>query len=61
MDTTNHIERHWEWIKYTLLQGKINHALRDLIISIVSSAADESRIGEPTLFYHFQTVQLISK
>ena len=23
MDTSNHIERHWEWIKYTLLQGKV--------------------------------------
>jgi hypothetical protein len=61
MDTTNHIERHWKWIKYTLLQGKVNRALRDLIVAIVGSAADGSRIGRPTLFDHFQTVQLISK
>ena len=61
MDTTNHIERHWEWIKYNLLQGKVNRALRDLIVVIVGSAADGSRIGGPTLLDHFQTVQLISK
>ena len=61
MDTTNHVERHWEWIKYTLLQGKVNRALRDLIVAIVGSAADGSRVGGPTLLDHFQTVQLISK
>jgi hypothetical protein len=61
MDTTNHIEQHWEWIKYTLFQGKVNRALRDLIVAIVGSAADGTRIGGPTLLDHFQTVQLISK
>ena len=61
MDTTNHIERHWEWIKYSLLQAKVNRALRDLIIAIVGSAEDGSRIGGPTLVDHFQMVQLISK
>ncbi|XP_024400655.1 uncharacterized protein [Physcomitrium patens] len=61
IDTTNHVERHWEWIKYTLLQGKVNRSLRDLIVAIVGSAADGSRIGGPTLMDHFQTVQLISR
>ena len=36
MDTTNHIERHWEWIKYILLQGKVNRSLRDLIVAIIA-------------------------
>ena len=61
MKTTNYIERHWKWIKYTLLQGKVNRALKDLIIAIVDSVADGSRIGGPILLDHFQTVQLISK
>ena len=61
MDTTNHIERHWEWNKYTLLRRKVNRALRDLIVAIVGSATNENRIGGPTLLDHFQTVQLISK
>ena len=61
IDITNHIERHWEWIKYTLLQGKVNRSLRDLIVAIIGSAADGTRVGGPTLLDHFQQVQLISK
>lgn len=61
MDTTNHIERHWEFIKYTLLQGKVNRSLRDLVVAIMGSAADGSRVGGPTLMDHFKQVQLISK
>ena len=61
MDTTNHIKHHWEWIKYTLLQGKVIHALRDLTIASIGSAMDGSRIGRPTLLNYFQTVQFINK
>ena len=43
MDTTNHVEQHWEWIKYTLLQGKVNRSIWDLIVAIIGSAADGSR------------------
>ena len=43
MDTTDHVERHWEWIKYTLLQGNVNRSIRDLIVAIIGSAADGSR------------------
>ena len=61
MDITNHIERHWKLIKYTLFKGKVIRVPRDVIVAIVGSAADGSRIGGPTLLDHFQTVQLISK
>jgi len=61
MDTTNHVERHWKWIKYTLLQGKVNRSVRDLIVAIIGSVADGSRIGGPTLLDHFKQVQAISK
>ena len=27
MDTINHVERHWELIEYTLLQGNLNRSL----------------------------------
>ena len=60
MNTTNHIERYWEWIKYTLLQRRVNRSLRDLIGAIVESAVDGTRGGRPTLLDHFQQVQLIS-
>jgi len=39
----------------------MNRALRDLIIAILGSAEDGSRIRGPTLVDHFQMVQLISK
>ena len=45
MDTTNHVERHWEWIKYTLSQGKVNRSLQDLIVAIIGSAANGTRAG----------------
>lgn len=61
MDITNHIERHWEGIKYTLLQGKVNHSLQDLIVVIIGVTADSTRVGGPTLLDHFQQVQLISE
>ena len=61
MDTTNHVERHWEWIKYTLLQGKINRSIRDLIVAIIGSAVDGNRTGGPTLVDHFKQVQAISE
>ena len=61
MDTTNHVERHWEWIKSTLLQNKVNCSLQDLIVAIIGCAADGTRVGGPTLLDHFQQVQLISE
>jgi hypothetical protein len=61
MDTTNHVERHWELIKYTLLQGKVNRSLRDLIVAIVGSAKDGTRVGQPTLLSQFRMTQRLSK
>jgi len=61
IDTTNHVERHWEWIRYTLLQGKVNQSVRDLIVATIGSATNRSRIGGPTLVDHFKQVQAISK
>ena len=61
MDTTNHIERHWEFIKYTLLQGKVNRCLRDLIVAIIGSAKDGIHVGQCTLLNQFKMTQRISK
>lgn len=61
MDTTNHVERHWELINYTVLQGKVNQSLRDLIVAIIGSAKDGTRIGQPTLLSQFVMIQRLSK
>ena len=61
MNTTNHVEHHWDWIKSTLSQNKVNCSLQDLIVAIIGSAADGTRVGGPTLLDYFQQVQLISE
>ena len=61
MDTTNHVERHWEWIKYSLLGAKVNRKLRDLVMAIIGSAADGTRVGGATLIDHFKQHQTISE
>ena len=53
MDTTNLVERHWELIKYNVLQGKVNRSLQDLIMTIIGSAKDRTPIGQPTLLSQF--------
>ena len=40
VDTTNLVERMWHFIKYTLLQTKVNRRLDELVLSI---------IGDPSL------------
>ena len=40
---------------------KINRLLYYLIVAIIRSAADVTRIGEPTFLNHFQQVLLISE
>jgi hypothetical protein len=37
-DITNHVEYHWEWIKYILLSGKVNHSIRNFIVTIMGRA-----------------------
>jgi hypothetical protein len=34
-NTTNLVERMWEYVKYTLLNGKVNRRLDELIIAII--------------------------
>ena len=61
MDTTNHVERHWELIKYIVLQNKVNRSLPDLILAIIGSAKDGTRIGQPILLSQFVMTHRLSK
>ena len=61
IDTTNHVEHHWEKIKYSLLGAKVNRKLRDLVMAIIGSAADGTRVGGATLIDHFKQHQTISE
>jgi len=59
MDITNHLKRHWEWIKYTLLQGKVNRSIWDLIVAKIGSVVDGSCVGGSTPIDHFKQLQAI--
>ena len=61
MDTTNHVERHWEWIKYSLLGAKVNRKLRDLVVAIIENVADGTRVGGITLIDYFKQQQAVSE
>ena len=61
MDKTNHVERHWKWIKYSLLGAKVNRKLRDLVVAIIENVADGTRVGGITLIDHFKQQQTVSE
>ena len=55
------MERHWKWIKYSLLGAKINCKSRDLVVAIIGSAADGTRVGGVTVIDHFKQHQAINE
>ena len=61
MDTTNHVGRHWKWIKYSILSAKVNRKLRDLVVAIIGNTVDGTRVGGATLIDHFKQQQAISE
>ena len=61
MNTTNHVKRHWKWIKHSPLGAKMNRKLRDLVVAIIESVADEIRVGKTTLNPHYKQHQAISE
>lgn len=58
VDTTNLVERLWQYIKYTLLDARINRSILELLHSIVGDSKSESRIGG-TLLRFFRQKQEI--
>ena len=61
IDTTNLAERHWVWINYLLLMGKVNRSLQNLVVAIIGSARIRTRVGGPTLLDYFKLLRGISK
>lgn len=53
MNISNHVKRYRKWIKYNLLQIKDNRSLRDLIVTIITSVADDIRMKGSTVLDHF--------
>ena len=58
VDTTNLVERLWQYIKYTLLDARINRSILELLHALVGDSKTGDRIGG-TLLRFFQQKQEI--
>ena len=45
VDTTNIIERHWQFIKYTTLRVRINYSIIDLLHALIGDTLMGTYIG----------------
>ncbi|MCO5601128.1 hypothetical protein L7F22_055247 [Adiantum nelumboides] len=59
VDTTNLVERLWRYIKYTLLEARINRSLVDLLHALVGDSKTGNRMGG-TLVRFFKQKQEIA-
>ena len=60
VDTTNLVERLWQYIKYTLLNAQINRSILDLLHSMVGDSSSGTYMGG-TLLEFFKQKQEIGK
>lgn len=58
VDTTNLVERLWQYIKYTLLDARINRSILDLLHALVGKSETGTHIGG-TLLEFFKQKQEI--
>ncbi|MCO5557658.1 hypothetical protein L7F22_011226 [Adiantum nelumboides] len=59
VDTTNLVERLWQYVKYTLLEARINRSLLELIHALVGNSKTGGRMGG-TLLRFFKQKQEIA-
>ena len=45
VDTTNIVERHWQYIKYTAFKGRINRPITDLVHALIGDSVTGSWMG----------------
>ena len=45
VDTTNIVERHWQFIKYTALRGRISRSITDLLHVLIGDSETSTYIG----------------
>lgn len=58
VDTTNLVERLWQYIKYTLLEARINRSIVELLHALVGDSKTGNRMGG-TLLRFFKQKQEI--
>jgi hypothetical protein len=60
VNTTNLVERMWHYVKYTLLDGKVNCRLDELILAIIGNPETGRRFGGNTLVEHYNDAHFLS-
>ena len=60
-NTTNLIERMWQYVKYTLLGGKVNCRLEDLILAIIGNPETGQQFRGGTLVDHYDRAHWLSE
>lgn len=61
VNTTNLAERMWQYIKYTLLNGKVNRRLDELIIALIGHPETGRRFGGSTLIEYYDDAHWLSE
>jgi len=55
-NTTNLVECMWQYIKYTLLDGKVNRRLDELVFALIGNLDTGQRFGGLSLDEHYNNV-----
>lgn len=58
VDTTNLVERFWQYIKYTLLNAQINRSILDLLHAIMGDSTSGTRMGGTLLEFYKQKQEI---
>ena len=58
VDTTNLVERHWQFIKYTALRGRINRSITELVHVLIGDRVTGSCIGGTVIEWYVQRQEI---
>ena len=58
VNTTNIVERHWQYIKYTAFKGRINRPITDLVHALIGDSVTGSWMGGTVLEWFKQKQEL---
>ena len=51
----------WQYVKYTLLDGKVNRRLHELVIALIGNPDTGQRFGGITLVKHYHKARWLSE
>ena len=58
VDTTNIVERHWQFIKYTALRGRINRSITDLVHVLIGDSQTGTCVGGTVIEWYKQRQEI---